>query len=108
MSRTAEREGVRLQARRRRVCALVEAAEVQRRPGGHGKAESLLRQALAIAVKALGRDDLVVATLMNNLAVVHEYQGRFAEASWIPFAAGAMRPSPCFVRRSRERGRNSA
>src|SRR5262245_38061864 len=108
MSPTVERGQVRLQAQRRRVWALAEAAEAHRSRAGYRKAESLLRQALDLAVKALGRDDLVVATLLNNLAVVHKYQGRFAEASCIRFAAGSMRPSPCFVRRSRERGRNSA
>ena len=34
-----------------------------------------------MVVKSAERDDLVVATLFNNLAVVHKYQGRFAEAS---------------------------
>src|SRR5262245_1243197 len=80
MCQTAERVQVRLQAQRRRVCALAEAAERYRSRAGYRQAESLLRQALAIAVKALGSEDPLVATLLNNLAVVHKYQGRFAEA----------------------------
>ena len=79
MSRTAEPEQVRLNAQRRRICSLAEAAEVHRSRARYAKAESLLRQALAMA--ALGSDELVIATLLNNLAVVHKYQGRFAEAS---------------------------
>jgi Tetratricopeptide repeat len=71
MSLTAERGQVNRKAQRRRVCALADAAEVQCRRASYGKAESLLRQALAIARKVLGRKDLVVATLLNNLAVVH-------------------------------------
>src|SRR5947207_9315753 len=81
MSLMGERGQVGLVAQRRRICALADAAEVHRSRAGYGKAESLLRQALAIAVKALGSGDLVVATLLNNQAVVHKYQGRFAEAS---------------------------
>src|SRR5215208_2836601 len=80
MSRTAERRQVGLEPERRRVCALAEAAEAYRHRAGYDEVESLLRQALDIAVKALGRDDLAVAMLLNNLAVVHKDQGRFAEA----------------------------
>lgn len=80
MSRTREVGYERLEAQRRRVCALAEAAEVHRGQARYRKAESLLRRALAVAVRALGRGDLVVAALLNNLAVVHKYQGQFAEA----------------------------
>ena len=81
MSQKVERAQWSLEAQRRRVCALADAAEVHRSRAGYRKAESLLRQALAIAVKALGSKDLVIATLLNNLAVVHKFQGRFTEAS---------------------------
>src|SRR5262249_61664516 len=76
----AARRRVCVEPLRRRVCALVEAAEAYRHRACYRKAESLLRQALAIAAKAPGRDDLAVATLLNNLAVVRKDQGRFAEA----------------------------
>src|SRR5262245_45582071 len=80
MSRTAKRRQVGLEAQRRRVCGLADEATIHRNEADYHKAESLLRRALAIAVKVFGRDDLVVATLLNNLAVVHKYQGRFADA----------------------------
>lgn len=58
MSRMAERGQDCLEAQRRRVCALADEAEVHRNQADYRKAESLLRQ---------------------SLAVVHKYQGRFAE-----------------------------
>src|SRR5262249_28032424 len=81
MTRTAAPGQVRLERQWRRVSALADEAEAHRHQGRYRQAESFLRRALAIAAKALGREDLVVATLLNNLAVVHKYQGRFAEAS---------------------------
>src|SRR6185436_5818464 len=43
--------------------------------GLYDKAESFFRQALALA------HDGQIAGLLNNLAMVHKYQGRFSEAS---------------------------
>src|SRR5262249_34075999 len=80
MSPTAEAGQMSLEAERRRVCSLADEAEAHLNRGRHPQAESLLRGAMAIAVKAFGREDLAVARLLNNLAVVHKYQGRFAEA----------------------------
>src|SRR5262245_46473647 len=80
MSPKSERGRVGLKVRRC-ICALADAAEVHRGRAEYRKAESLLRRSLAIAVKFLGSNDPVVATLRNNLAVVYKYQGRFAEAS---------------------------
>ena len=79
MSRTAEPEQVRLNAQRRRICSLAEAAEVHRSRARYAKAESLLRQALAMA--SVASDELVIATLLNNLAVLCRSQGKHTEAA---------------------------
>jgi hypothetical protein len=62
---TTEEGQVRLETQRRRVCALAEAAEAHRSRARYGKAESLLLEALAIAVKAFGHEDLVAVSLLN-------------------------------------------
>ena len=48
--------------------------------GHYQQAEALYQQALAVAEAAFGAEHLEVATVLNNLAVVCKYLGRFAEA----------------------------
>ena len=44
------------------------------------KAESLYHQALSLIETACGVERLEVTTILNNLAVVYKYMGRFTEA----------------------------
>ena len=56
---------------------------------GHAEAEPLLRRALAIREEALGPDHPDTATSLNNLAVLLQAQGRYAEAEpLLPPGAG--------------------
>ncbi len=55
-------------------------AAVYRAQGKYGKAEPLLKRALANDEKALGPDHTDVATDLNNLALVYQAQGKSAEA----------------------------
>jgi tetratricopeptide (TPR) repeat protein len=48
--------------------------------GNYVKAESPLRQALAILEKALGPEHRDVATSLHNLALLYQAQGRYADA----------------------------
>jgi tetratricopeptide (TPR) repeat protein len=48
--------------------------------GKFTEAIPLAERALALGVKALGPEHLDVATSLNNLALLYESQGRYAEA----------------------------
>ncbi|HEX9734501.1 MAG TPA: tetratricopeptide repeat protein [Thermoanaerobaculia bacterium] len=56
-------------------------ADVYRALGQGGEAEAVLRQELALAEAALGRDDLDVGVLLNELAKLYGGEGRSAEAA---------------------------
>jgi Tfp pilus assembly protein PilF len=49
--------------------------------GKYRTAEWRFKRALAIAERAFGPNDPEVATLLNNLGVLHKSQGRFADAT---------------------------
>src|SRR5262249_754042 len=57
--------------------------------------EPILRRALALAEEALGPRDVEVGLLLNQLGILHKYQGRFAEAGPIyPQALWVIEPAP--------------
>src|SRR5207249_12110872 len=48
--------------------------------GKYDKADWLVRKALVAAEQALGPDHPELTALLNNLGVIHKYQGRYREA----------------------------
>ncbi len=65
---------------RLRVQSLGDLASLYRVQGRYEEAEPLFHQALDLAERAFGPDDLEVSSVLNNLAVLYKYTGRFAEA----------------------------
>ena len=57
----------------------IQASVAAYQQGNYGEAEAQIRLALE-AAKAFGPDDLRLATTLNNLAVLYDEQGRYAEA----------------------------
>src|SRR5689334_13831780 len=55
-------------------------ADECRAQGQYRQAESLYRRALDVAEAAFGPDHLVVACVLNNLAVLYKYTANFDEA----------------------------
>lgn len=63
-----------------RVQSLTGLALVFRAQGRYREAEPLFLQALLRAKKSFGPGDLEVSVVLNNLAVLYKYTGRFIEA----------------------------
>jgi hypothetical protein len=63
-----------------RVQSLDHLATLCRMRGRYDEAERLSRRALALAEEEFGPEDGEVASILNNLAVLHEYQARYDEA----------------------------
>jgi tetratricopeptide (TPR) repeat protein len=59
---------------------LVRVAQAALSRGNYPRAERLFGLALRIAERMLGPTDVVVAAVLNDLGLVHRYQGRFDEA----------------------------
>jgi len=59
---------------------LVRAGQSARSRGQAARAERRFRFALRIAERALGRTDVVVGAVLNDLGMVHTSQGQFDEA----------------------------
>jgi tetratricopeptide (TPR) repeat protein len=66
---------------RLRVRARVFIAGIDRGLGAYAAADRGFRTALGEVKRAFGRDDLDVASILNNLGVLRKYQGRFAQAA---------------------------
>ncbi len=64
----------------KRLHSLSRQVEVCCAQGQYQKAESLYRHALSRAEMTCGAEHIEVSTILNNLAVVYKYLGRFAEA----------------------------
>src|SRR5262245_28563912 len=62
------------------VWSLANLANLYRIRGRYQEAETLFREALAMAERILKPDDLTFSALLNNLAVLYKYMGRFSEA----------------------------
>src|SRR5262245_41351878 len=69
------------QQSRTAVWRLTNCADTCRSRGRYAEAERLFLQALALAETVLGRDDLEVSTILNNLGVLYKYMGRFDEGA---------------------------
>src|SRR5438067_2280481 len=59
---------------------LVRAAQCALSRGEYPRAERLFGLALRLAERVLGPTDVVVGAVLNDLGIVHKYQGRFDEA----------------------------
>jgi tetratricopeptide (TPR) repeat protein len=55
-------------------------AEFHREQGNYRDAETLFKQALAIAEDAFGSDALEVSVILNNFAVLYKFMARFSKA----------------------------
>jgi tetratricopeptide repeat protein len=99
--------------RQARIRALDHLGTLERIQGRYDRAEALFRDALARAIRLCGPQSLEVSIVLNNLAVVHKYQGRFPEGRRLyqrsSTRAGATRaPSPSRGAPSRSGNRRSA
>jgi hypothetical protein len=93
-----------------RVLARVAQGALSR--GNYPRAERLFGLALRIAERMLGSTDVVVAAILNDLGLVHRYQGRFDEAERAYRRAHALlaalsNPSACRSARAAD-GRRAA
>lgn len=59
--------------------ALTEQAAALYQQGDYAGAEARAQQALALAEKALGPNDLSLGRYLNNLALMHKVQGQYAK-----------------------------
>ena len=53
--------------------------------GRYGEAERFARKALELSQREFGPDHPTTATFLNNLAALHQVQGRYAEATSAPW-----------------------
>src|ERR1043165_3291076 len=67
-------------AEREHIHGLGILAQRHREQGRYAAAEELLQRALEIAGRAYAPDDLEIAGILNDLGVVHKFQGRYEEA----------------------------